>query len=205
LQDIADVRYIPLGSNNEFLVGDNVRYVLSDPDLICLHTFLGDILIYDAAGNPIAHINRRGQNAGEEYVFVDQLIADKEKEELFVFEPQRFLVYDLKGNFKRRFSIPNLSEYTQFEDFVDYDKDHFIVYAGNNFDPNKVSFRIISKRNGETNKEIVVPFEKIIYTMVVDMEQGDCPNAIYPIHGKADFLVVRCKYQSLSVCKYGCV
>jgi hypothetical protein len=178
LQDIADVKYIPLGSNNEFLIGDGYRIAYIDTAIIILFnngkgesgTNGGDILIFDTNGNPITHINRRGQNTGQEYFEIGQVLMDKEKEELFVtfyHSHQRFMVYDMQGNFKRKFDIPSSFNRTIYDDFMDYDKGHFIVYAKNNYlKPDSTTFLILSKQNGEILKNIAVPFEKIVYTTV---------------------------------------
>jgi YD repeat-containing protein len=178
LQDIADVKYIPLGSNNEFLISDSYSIAFLDNDYIILFSFSsgesgrssngGDILIYDGHGNPITHINRRGQNTGEEYTEIGQLLVDKDKEELFVFSSAgrcQFMVYDMKGNFRRKFNIPSTFNSTSYKKIIDYDKDRFIVYAKNHFSkPDSTAFLIISKQNGEIEKKITVPFEKIVYT-----------------------------------------
>jgi hypothetical protein len=169
LQDIADVEYIPLGSNDEFLFGDDIKVASLDNNRMVLYTFKGKIMIYDSKGNPLTYINRKGQNTKEEYSYIDKLIVDNDKEELFVYVMERFLVYDLNGNFKRNFQLPEHVKNSGIEHISNYDKDNLIIHM--RFD--KPPVWILSKQNGEIRQKIEIPFEKRIdQTIVTDYDGG---------------------------------
>ena len=94
------------------------------------------------------------------------------------------LVYDLYGNFKRRFKFngDGFADFSAFYSLYDFDNEHFIVQDSNsgrtfNFttkeedlEPRNL-FQLISKQDGSVSKEIEIPFEKKVSQVLFD-EKG---------------------------------
>ena len=105
LQDLFDVEYIPLETTDEFVTLGWLQAIGKDVMIIRnMWAVDGDIFIYDRKGKAIRHINRKGQG-NEEYAATSGVYLDDEKGEIFVGNRAdgSVLVYDLYGNFKRRF------------------------------------------------------------------------------------------------------
>ncbi len=91
------------------------------------------------------------------------------------------LVYDLYGNFKRRFKFngDGFADFSAFYSLYDFDNEHFIVQDSNsgrtfNFttkeedlEPRNL-FQLISKQDGSVSKEIEIPFEKKVSQVLFD-------------------------------------
>lgn len=127
----------------------------------------GDILLFDrATGKALKKINHRGQS-GEEYLLLVNLILDEATGEMFANDgpSSRIQVYDLQGNYKR--SIP-YKKGAFVSNIYNYDKDYLLcqdTYAPANISSVN-TFILVSKQDGST-KEIEIPFEKKISTVIV--------------------------------------
>ena len=179
LQDLFDVEYIPLETTDEFVTLGWLQAIGKDVMIIRnMWAVDGDIFIYDRKGKAIRHINRKGQGSG--------VYLDDEKEEIFVGNRAdgSVLVYDLYGNFKRRFKFngDGFADFSAFYSLYDFDNEHFIVQDSNsgrtfNFttkeedlEPRNL-FQLISKQDGSVSKEIEIPFEKKVSQVLFD-EKG---------------------------------
>jgi len=158
IQDIADVEYIPLESNADFLCNGTVDYI--DNDCIIYGNRDGAILIFDRQGKAKHKIKRKGQG-GQEYVTLNSLLYDKEKNELYVNDmwQQKILVYDIEGHYKRRF--PHLPG-SQYKEIYLFDNQCLLCYniSGDNFDKEKHPYKIVAKETGKLVKELDIPFSK---------------------------------------------
>ena len=82
LQDIADIRYIPIETSDEFLCASGPRVIA--PDKIIIPEYKsGDILVYDAEGKALNKFNRKG-GGPEEYAAPTNLMYDENTGELFI-------------------------------------------------------------------------------------------------------------------------
>jgi hypothetical protein len=160
LQDIADVKYIPLGSNETVLVDNRYDVVSIQNDHLVLSQSNNSILIFDGKGNPKTFINKQGQS-GEEYTNIDILIVDGENEALFVYDGNlnRFLVYDMTGKYLRTVAVP---KDIHLRDISNFDKDNLLVYDdfGRTYETQKNPFMLISKKDGHIVKKLETPIEK---------------------------------------------
>jgi hypothetical protein len=165
IQHIADVEYIPLETNDEFLYDNSSRFEYIDDEIIIFNSHLsGSIFIFDRAGKALKKINRRGQS-GEEYVTMLRLIYDSENKELYVQSMDKIYVYDLIGNYKRSFpQLVEKGECANFSGIYNFNKDYLLCYRDMAFyfDQNAAPFIIISKQTGEKIKDIFIPYEKFI-------------------------------------------
>ena len=96
LQDFMDVEYIPLETTDEFLTQGLIQDAGKKYLLVKNRNTDGDIFVFDRkTGKGLSKINRQGQGS-EEYTWINQLILDENKGELFVLSPgNKILVYDL--------------------------------------------------------------------------------------------------------------
>ncbi|MDR1114955.1 MAG: 6-bladed beta-propeller [Tannerella sp.] len=168
LQDFMDVEYIPLETNDDFLCQGLVQAIGREIILVKNRVDDGDIFIFDRNGKAIKKINRKGQG-GEEYTYILGIALDEDNGEMFVNDhyKRKIFVYDLDGNFKRSFQHKDDAMYIRIFNF---DRENLICDDGQFSDDgtaNRLSFRIISKLDGSVTKEIQIPFEKKILTVLI--------------------------------------
>lgn len=192
LQDFMDVEYIPLETNDEFLCQGNIQAV--GKDVIVATNRIGgrdgNIFIFDRKGKALKKINHKGQG-GEEYTSFVQIILDEDKAEMFVNDmyAKKILVYDLKGNFKRKISLKG--DFL-FGEIYNFDQNNFIchdVLNENNFTESYTgqSFMFISKQDGVITQELQIPFKekKTIVVRTPRDKDGNffvyMPPSVYPI------------------------
>ena len=108
LQDIANVEYIPLETNNNTLMRfrqDAIVHV-SDDYIIVQNYNESDIFVFDGQGKSKFSFNHRGQGPSEYNVLWDVAFDEKTKE-IFVsdlYNP-RIHVYDEEGKYKRTLAV----------------------------------------------------------------------------------------------------
>lgn len=183
LQDIFDVEYIPLETNDEFITTASPQDITKDiilfKDLNRVNT--GNIFIFRRDGKGLIKINHLGQGA-EEYVYPLGVIFDEEKEELFVNDipGKKIVVYDLNGNFKRNFKQKEGIYYDKIDNF---NQNYLICNDGywgiNKSKAKRNYFMLVSKQDGSI-KEIPIPYQKKIYPMVE--AQSTTGRVIYAIY-----------------------
>ena len=171
LQDFMDVEYIPLETNDEFVNQGHVNAIGEKYIIVTNYGNDGDIFVYDRNGKAIRKINRKGQG-GEEYISFSGITLDEENEELFINDhhAKRIVVYDLEGNFKRRFKQKYSGNSQFYWDIFNYDKNNLICSDECN---DEIPFLLVSKQDGSITKEIKVPFkEKKLFIQLLRYEGG---------------------------------
>ena len=171
LQDFMDVEYIPLETNDEFVNQGHVNAIGEKYIIVTNYGNDGDIFVYDRNGKAIRKINRKGQG-GEEYISFSGITLDEENEELFINDhhAKRIVVYDLEGNFKRRFKQKDSGNSQFYWDIFNYDKNNLICSDECN---DEIPFLLVSKQDGSITKEIKVPFkEKKLFIQLLRYEGG---------------------------------
>lgn len=162
VQDLLDVEYIPLETNDEF-ISQSVPLAIGNEIIVVRNFSDKDILIFDRkSGKGIRKINRHGES-GEEYLYNYNAFLDEEKGELLICD-RKTLVYDLYGNFKRSFEQ---KEDAFLADVTPFDESGFIWRNGAfDFDMEgrtsveMAPFFITSKQDGSILREIEVPIDK---------------------------------------------
>jgi hypothetical protein len=179
IQDIADVEYIPLETNDRFLCHEAGVFVSIGGEDIIYYNFWGDetIFIFDKNGKAKTRINRKGQS-GEEYISLRQVVHDDENNELYVLSINDIIVYDLPGNYKRRFPQISIEDETYglpylYDRIYNFNKDYLLCFR-DNFAcyMNMPSFLIVSKQSGEKVEDISISYEKCIEKYVGSPEKG---------------------------------
>lgn len=155
LKDIADVEYIKLGNDSDFIARSR-PLVYSDNYILITGAKSGEILIFNRQGIPIKKFSHFG-NGPHEYNYITNLCIDEKRAEIFVHDVffQKMFVYNLSGEFIREFASGDGRFIYNFDD------DSFIVYntITNRIDPElKPYFTLISKIDGHIIKKITVPF-----------------------------------------------
>ncbi|MDR2921284.1 MAG: 6-bladed beta-propeller [Tannerella sp.] len=188
LQDVMDVEYIPLETNDDFLTQGFVQAVGKNVIIVKNFRHDGDIFIFDRkTGKALKKINRKGQG-GEEYIYILRLVLDEDNNEMFVndYSSRRIFVYDMEGNFKRSLKY---KDGTGYDKIYNFDRENLICYDGeitNDGVANMQSFMIISKQDGSITKEIQIPVEEKIITNIIKKDEtgmtwGADPPTYYPI------------------------
>ena len=109
LQDFMDVEYIALESSDEYITQGVIKAVGEKVIIVSNRSVDGNIFIFDRKnGKGLRKINRLGQGP-EEYSQFTDIILDEDNNEMFViaYSSRKILVYDLYGNFKRKFKFVN--------------------------------------------------------------------------------------------------
>lgn len=186
LQDLMDVEYIPLETNDEFITQGSVMAIGEKYILVKNWSHDGNIFVFDRkTGKGIRKINRKGQGDGE-YSFINGIILDEDNNEMFVncASTKKIYVYDLSGNFKRDFKHVEGGEYLEV---FNYDKNNLICYdmslyykEGQPREENRSYHLIISKQDGSVTQKIYIPFD-VIKTPVVQKGGAVAMTSIRPI------------------------
>jgi hypothetical protein len=164
LQDFMDVEYIALESTDEFITMAYIQAIGKEHIIaINVRSFSpsdGDICIFDRNGKGVRKINRAGQG-GEEYQNAGNVILDEDNGEIFINShySKQVIVYDLSGNFKRRFRH---KEGTTYFPVYNFGRENLICMDNNsNFDEIKRNkFFVISKQDGSVVEEIQIPYKE---------------------------------------------
>lgn len=155
LQDIADVSYIALETNDKSLVS-NYRIIMTD-SLIITKNKNSDLLFFDRSGKFLHSFNRTGMS-GEEYGDdISGYCIDTKAQEIFIYDGIRknIKVYDYKGEFKRTLKMPRNLWF--FNGILDYDENYLFGEDRRFVDAldihenriNKTPYYKISKKDGE--------------------------------------------------------
>ena len=126
LEDIANIEYIPLETNDSTLVNRPRPNVVSDHYIIYQNDN-GQIHVFNRKGKSLYSFNRSGGGPEEYFKIYGGIILDEEKEELFIedIHKAKTLVYSIDGKFKRELALPR-----KFfpECLMNYDKDYLFCY-----------------------------------------------------------------------------
>ena len=162
LQDIMDVEYIPLETNDDFLTQGRVLAISKNFIVVKNRSNDGNIFIFErTTGKCLRKINHYGHGPGE-YTHVFEIAIDEDMGEMYVIDLNyRMLIYDLDGKFKHIINIGyNCTQIHNFnrEKLIGYD---FDFNAGRG---RKHPLSLISKKDGSITKEIQIPYKKRINT-----------------------------------------
>ena len=125
LQDVAKVSYIPLETNDDFLLSD-VSSLTEASSKGIVWTNADKAYLFYPDGKTRFVLNKKGEGPGE-YRFAPYVKIDWEREEIFVHDKDQkaVLVYSLDGEFKRQMKLGmTLREH----DFVSDNNGHFVLY-----------------------------------------------------------------------------
>ena len=137
IQDIADVDYIPLETNDSILWrGREVLYL--DDDYIVGANRNNGVYFHDGKGKALNMFNKMGQGP-KEYSDMYKVQYDKKSDEIYINDMFKYYVYDKEGNFKRSFQGIEDKLYSRIEQFFILNEDELIQYNYNNNHYTRVS------------------------------------------------------------------
>lgn len=176
LKDIADVTYIKLANNTNFLVRSRVL-ACSENYMLTKGGETGEILMFDREGQPVRKFSHYG-NGPHEYNYITNLRVDEKRGEIYVHDifSRKIVVYDLNGEYIRKFPSGDARFIYNFDD------DAFLVY---NTETNRVNadlkpyFSILSKNDGKILIKIDVPFSSEKKYDLAVTKQGDGGSFTY--------------------------
>lgn len=129
LNDIAEITYIPLETNDSSVIHPSFEMSLSTDTIITGDYFQSKLFFFNKKGSYLGGFKRCCGQSGEEYNRLSLFIVDYTQQELYVYDRfffSRILVYDFSGNFKRRIK---LSKQVWLRHLYVYDDKNLIGYS----------------------------------------------------------------------------
>ena len=174
LQDIAQIEYIPLETNDDVLLESALQlvYVGDDYYVIC-NQKQGDVFFFEKDGKFRHKFNNKG-NSGKEYNSVASCTFDELNREIFIvdyLERRRILVYTEEGQYLRTLPFPSM-EYLC--DIYDFDEQTLLAYYPVRFRQETIldmkdkgidsqkPYVFISKQDGRLLDRVDITFSKRI-------------------------------------------
>lgn len=175
-QDIAEVEYIPLETNDSSLISSTRYMFVSEKMIVALESKEGNIIFFDRKGKYLHSFSHKGES-GEEYLDASRMTVDFAAEEVYIYDyrgvaTSYIQVYGFDGTYKRTFKYPTV----KLLKITDYDKDHlfaedetfmFARQDGKNVkEPTHTPYGLISKQTGEIKTFPLYVEERINGTFV---------------------------------------
>ena len=163
LQDLADVKYIPLETKKNALLPNSAGCLgyVSD-SLIVARTSDDEIVLFNGDGSVRSSFRHVGQGS-KEYQYIIGMAVDPKAQEIFIVDyllKYRMQVYSFTGQYKRTLPIPYKMILNSLQDFsadcllaCDMDVNQGI---SNRAKP----YMLLSKKTGEIVKELDIHFTK---------------------------------------------
>lgn len=161
LNDLADITYIPIETNNDVLINNGINALshFSDKYIIIVNYKSYDCYIFDRNGKIINFFNHKGQGPNE-YLYITGITVDETKREIYIVDhPQknRIMVYSFDGDFIRKLSLPTKTTIGTIHNF---DNETLLCESNNHRNGNKKPYFLISKQNGHIINELDIIFNK---------------------------------------------
>ncbi|MDR2231624.1 MAG: 6-bladed beta-propeller [Tannerella sp.] len=177
LSEIADIEYLQLDFNDEFLFNEPPENI-TDSKLI-IHQLNGDILVFLRSGKPLSKFNHTGNGPGEYASITGKCFYDEAADEIYVRTWNKLMVYSLSGLYRRE--IPLLEEDgASITNIVVFDSetlllhDENVVYAS--------PFVLISKQDGSVLETVNLPvYKRLILKVLTDEWEGGKAYAGLPL------------------------
>jgi hypothetical protein len=166
LSDIGDITYLQLKSDRDEYLFKGVPVFLAKNTLVIHDESSGSLLFFSRDGNPKSRFNRRG-NGPEEYVRVNQVVYDEEKDEIFVAYGNVIQVYSSDGRHMRKISLP---AGTVINPVISFDENSLFLYDAS-----------VQRRTSDTERtasgQFASPFVRISKTDGKVLEYVELPTA----------------------------
>jgi hypothetical protein len=156
LQEVANVRYIPLGTTDDVLFNGTIVN-LTDEGIAGFNKKDGDILVFEGNGKPIGSFNHVGQGP-QDYLQIYHLDVDWKQGEVYVQDNfrQKIRIYAPDGSYLRTLNVQGTMRESDMYHFSDT---HLIYYKNpdtRQFAPYQ-PVTLLSKKAGSTT---TLPFTK---------------------------------------------
>lgn len=186
IEDIADLEFIRLETNDSILVSRSLPDVVSE-HYIVYHNQDGQVFVFSRKGEILYSFNHMGKGP-EEYQSMMDILLDENSTELYINDiiKSNIFVFSIDGTFKRHIPLPKRF----FPDcLMNYDENHLFCYnsyymdkSQNGMSKEEISQRnkpyyFISKQTGElTSLEYKIPNR--MGNQVFQMKDDGTPVAI---------------------------
>jgi hypothetical protein len=160
LEDIATVKYVKLENIKDHPVHGRLNYI--DNEIFIISNYRGgDLFIYNIDGTLKTRINKLG-NGPNEYPELGGLTFDKKNKELFLNDIRRrqVRVFDLEGNYKRKFWTLKGKTYMKLICYKDK------LIAINSTERGIETYISLSKKNGKMLADLGPKYEEKISNMI---------------------------------------
>ena len=153
LEDIAEVRYVPLETTDQSLIQGIHKMATSKDKIVICDIVQNIIFIFDKDGHYISSINKKGAGP-QEYSSIQNFAVDFQKEEIYICDyplKYRILTYSFDGGFIRE---SKLDQKIWPSILYNYDENHLIAYDNYNMESenaNKQPYSLINKENGQVS------------------------------------------------------
>ena len=153
LEDIAEVRYVPLETTDQSLIQGIHKMATSDDKIVICDLVQNTVFIFDKDGHYINSINKEGPGP-QEYSSIQNFAVDFQKEEIYICDyplKYRILTYSFDGGFIRE---SKLDQKIWPSILYNYDENHLIAYDNYNMESenaNKQPYSLINKENGQVS------------------------------------------------------
>ena len=154
LEDIAEVRYVPLETTDQSLIQGIHKMATSENKIIICDLAQNRVFIFDKEGHLITSINKEGPGP-QEYSSIQNFAVDFQKEEIYICDyplKYRILTYSFEGDFIRE---SKLDQKIWPSILYNYDENHLIAYDNYNMESsekaNKQPYSLINKGNGQVS------------------------------------------------------
>ena len=133
LEDIAEVRYVPLETTDQSLIQGIHKMATSDDKIVICDLAQNTIFIFDKDGHYINSINKKGPGP-QDYSTIHNFAVDFQKKEIYICDYQlkyRILTYSFNGEFIRE---SKLDQKIWPSTLYNYDEKFLIAYDTYNMD-----------------------------------------------------------------------
>lgn len=182
IQEIWDVKYVPLDTDDTYLVPSSTPDYLSDNHIGFINHVTGDILFWNSqTGEKAFIINRKGSGP-EEYKAAGAIVLDEKKSELYVWSiwDGTIQVYNTEGKFCKTLYMHNhkKGEFNDVTNMINAN-DSLLICSVNNMKGYTLHF-YLNKLSGNTCLIDSIPKDKVISHYIQENIDG-VPYSIAPI------------------------
>lgn len=174
LQDFWEVEYVPLETDSIFLVASNRPWYVGEEYVGFMDNRTGNMLFFDiATGKKSYCVNRKGSGP-EEYRGVGALSMDEEKKEVFAWGHWDgvIMVYDVQGNFLRKFPLGRKGEMVMIAGMVDVNQKYFACSAYESISGRYSLCYYLDKQTGERVLLDSIPTERFVSPIIMKEMDG---------------------------------
>lgn len=155
IEDLADVRYVPLETNDSCLISFPSKIVMRDSLIIITDSQQNEIYFFNTDGKYLNKISHKGSGP-QEYNRIYQSCVDFDRKLVYILDltsyPHKFKAYDFDGSYN--YELPFTDLELSFKEMEMLDKDN-IIFARSSSTSNyrttldSIPFRIINVFSGE--------------------------------------------------------
>lgn len=196
LQDLADIEYIPLETNENSIITNIPRLFMNDETIVTYDYKTKNIVFFDRKGKYLHSFNRIG-GSGEEYRTIYNICVDFDSNEVYVYDyrgdfQSAIQIYTFEGEYKITLKVPHKMLF----DIYNYDseyllvEDHLLVDRIEKRTVNQTPYYKMSKKNGElVNIPLTITNRirnRIIFSKDVDKNTSQSISLNYGVYPVAN-------------------